>query len=569
MLQAVGRLAIWMWPLLWLGVGWGPDLRAQGVTRLYTPDETIFANPERGLYRHMEVQAEGSPLSVADLRRLRNDQGISLILRLYYLKSFRDKPLSARQLNLMQTDFDRMREAGVKAVLRFAYSQSQTQPDAPLSVIEGHIEQMAPLLAANSDVIAVVQAGFIGAWGEWYYSTNGLNNTVARRAVTRKLLEAFPTGRMVQVRTPDYKRLIFERLAPLAPEEAFDGSEVARTGHHNDCFLASDTDYGTYQNIAADKAFLEADSRYTPVGGETCVVNVPRSDCDTALSELARFHWSYLNRDYNQQVLSRWVTGGCWDEVRARLGYRFELIEGEFGDHVKPGNTLSVSLRLTNTGFAAPFNGRRVELLLRERSGGARYGVALPEDPRRWMPGDTTAIDAQVGLPSDIPHGEYDLLLVLPPPERSLRERPEYAIRFANQDLWEEETGTHDLQVVVAVDDQAGGEPHTGDLQFAPYEVFTGRKSETPARGSAGVEVYPNPFRDRTRISVSVDASQVVEMELYDTLGRRVRRLHRGLVQTGEAVSVSVEALGLPSGSYLLDVRGRTFHTARHLFVVR
>lgn len=27
---------------------------------------------------------------------------------------------------------------------------------------------------------------------------------------------------------------------------AHDGSHIARTGHHNDCFLASDTDYGTY-----------------------------------------------------------------------------------------------------------------------------------------------------------------------------------------------------------------------------------------------------------------------------------------------------------------------------------
>ena len=27
---------------------------------------------------------------------------------------------------------------------------------------------------------------------------------------------------------------------------AHDGSHISRTGHHNDCFLASDTDYGTY-----------------------------------------------------------------------------------------------------------------------------------------------------------------------------------------------------------------------------------------------------------------------------------------------------------------------------------
>ena len=60
-----------------------------------------------------------------------------------------------------------MREAGVMCVFRFAYTSLETEPDAPLSIIQTHIDQLKPYLAKNADVIAVWQAGFIGSWGEW------------------------------------------------------------------------------------------------------------------------------------------------------------------------------------------------------------------------------------------------------------------------------------------------------------------------------------------------------------------------------------------------------------------
>lgn len=55
---------------------------------------------------------------------------------------------------------------------------------------------------------------------------------------------------------------------PLAEASAFDGSDAARVGHHNDCFLASDDDWGTYEDPIDDwKAFIAQEGRFTPVGG--------------------------------------------------------------------------------------------------------------------------------------------------------------------------------------------------------------------------------------------------------------------------------------------------------------
>ena len=44
-------------------------------------------------------------------------------------------------------------------------------------------------------------------------------------------------------------------------------------GHHNDCFLASSLDRGTYVDRAVEYPYLEADSKYTVVGGETCTLS--------------------------------------------------------------------------------------------------------------------------------------------------------------------------------------------------------------------------------------------------------------------------------------------------------
>ena len=47
-------------------------------------------------------------------------------------------------------------------------------------------------------------------------------------------------------------------------------------GHHNDCFLASSTDYGTYDDVGKEYPYLEQDTKYVPMGGETCTKNPPR-----------------------------------------------------------------------------------------------------------------------------------------------------------------------------------------------------------------------------------------------------------------------------------------------------
>ena len=242
-----------------------PDGPVQTVT--YTASDELFPNPERGFYRYSINTDE---LTEHEVRECRSED-ITLIYRFYYLKKFRGgAPLSGALLSQIDADMAVLRRAGGKAIVRFAYSNSGTEPDAPLAVILRHLEQLRPVLQRNKDVIAVLQAGFIGAWGEWHSSKNGLDTDAARRAILDKLLDVVPTERFVQVRKPAYKRTYVGIREALPQAEAFGRSARARIGLHNDCFLSGKNDVGTYTDVAEEKAYLHDEGLYVPMGGETC-----------------------------------------------------------------------------------------------------------------------------------------------------------------------------------------------------------------------------------------------------------------------------------------------------------
>ncbi|MEU8224126.1 DUF4832 domain-containing protein [Kribbella sp. NPDC048915] len=445
---------------------------APASTRTYSASAEVIANPERGFYHHTEThyRADGTgyvPLDLTTLRNYRTQENITQILRVFYLEKFASRDVLDKQyLDLVRADFATARAAGVKVILRFAYAlpgvgwpPPTPYGDAPVDRVVKHIQQLTPILRANADVIEVMQTGFIGLWGEGYYTDHFSDpqdpsqvsdqNWADRKAVTDALLKALPKDRMIQVRTPYMKQRQYGvptgTEGALTDEQAYDGSDLARIGHHNDCFLASDDDFGTYLSdpIQLDKDFVAQDTNYLPFGGETCAVNPPRSEWDAAATEMAMLHMSYLNTDYNKDVLGSWGTE--IETAKQKLGYRFALTQGTFTDRARPRGQVTVDLEIRNDGWAAPYNPRGVQLVFQ---GDKRtYKVDVPADPRHWAAGTTTNLSWKVPAPP-IP-GEYKLLLNLPDPRLSTR--PEYSIRLANDGTWQPTTGYNDLGQTVTV----------------------------------------------------------------------------------------------------------------------
>jgi len=241
----------------------------------------------------------------------------------------------------------------------------------------------------------------------------------------------------------------------LDSTSAYDGSHIARTGHHNDCFLASDTDFGTYTNPNGDEyPYLSQDTMYTAMGGETCNENAPRSECTTALSELELFHYSYLNSGYNEDVLQSWSLGGCMEEVTAKLGYRLVLQTGTFPINLEPGGNLPYDILLQNVGYASPINPKRVQLVLRESASGTICAATdTSTDVRTWYGGGRShTLQGVAVLPQDIAPGTYDLYLNIADSTDALKTRLEFKVGVANSgDLNEVDTGLIDLQHSIQV----------------------------------------------------------------------------------------------------------------------
>jgi hypothetical protein len=435
-----------------------PLASATSVT--YAEDMSDFANPERGFYHQLESRSDAPDALTNYSANFFTDEKMSTVRRTYNLLTFRASAISQSFLDHIAADFVYARAQGLKLNVRFAYTFNEAPPndDAPVPRILAHIAQLRPLLQANSDVISHLDAGFIGRWGEWHTSSNGIDNTASMTTVLAALHEALPASRAVVVRTPKYKRDIFQRTSAITASEAFSGSAHARTGHLNDCFLASDDDFGTYvpfdpAAITEQRAYIAADTQFVPMSGETCNVNPPRSDCAVAMSEMAQLHWSALNFDYHPDVLQRWRTQGCFEDVRRRLGYRLVLREATLPSSATIGTQFIGTIKLQNVGFAAPYNPRGVELVLRASTGALRR-IAVPTDPRRFSPNDAggvTMINLDLPIPADLSPGNYELLLALPDPMPNLYARPAYAIRLANIGTWEPSTGFNKLLASVAL----------------------------------------------------------------------------------------------------------------------
>ncbi len=507
----------------------------------YTESDEIFFNPERGFYADAY-----SHLTTSFINSLKA-QNISVVHRIYNIGQFRTSPLSDDFLNLVSSDLSVARNNGVKVAMRFYYTDEQNGEDAALDTILMHISQLEPVFRENEDVIAFIDAGFIGAWGEWYYSSHGLNNTEDRRTVLFSLLSALPTSVDVVIRTPNYKRLIFNYDQPLTPDSAFSSSFRSRTGAHNDCFLADATDMGTYQwdDIEGDKDYLNADNRFVPQSGETCQLS-EYCECSNALTDLARMHWSTLNSDYNTDVLGYWENQGCMPEIKRRLGYRFVLRQAEISDSVKPNGTFVLNFDIDNVGFANPYKARGCEVILRDETTGAKYKLVTDVDPRFWYSGDTTHVEITGGIPVDMPEGNYSAFLFLPDTAQSLHDRKDYAIRLANENVWEDSTGYNSLLHSVVISSNASGETYTGDNYFVQ---FTGGINPPPPGSEIIIDGDFEDWSNVLQLDTGADAEQS-----GDALNGSTDLLDMWTTNNESELFVSYSLSGTFSGSYFYHV---------------
>ena len=449
----------------------------------YTADNTsVFPNPERGYYVEFDhVVTKSKPWCVksrkSELQNYVNQDKLSLVLVLYYLDNYKNTAtLPQEVLTGFDEDMETLRSMGLKAILRYAYTADDTGEigyDAPLDIVRSHLNQYKSHWEENEDVIYCFQAGFIGTWGEWYYSSNYGNKVStmneSRRAFVDTLLNTVPVDRYIQLRTPIFKTGYIGDKKPLTKEEAYTGTPRARLGHHNDAFLYGATNMGTYTDTATQKPYLAKETLYVPIGGETDILDQSLAEewaaRDKTVAEMSRLHWTFLQGYYSQVVTDMWRANGTFDELNRNMGYRYQLVSSTIDDEVEQGQKLSVRLQIKNVGYAPLYNERHAYIVLKDVSNQhSTISFPLAVDPRTWLPnGVVSEVNEQLTISSTIPAGTYHLYLHLPDAYASLAEDSRYAVRFANANVWDNTTGWNDLQTTVVV----------GEKTEPPYQPGT------------------------------------------------------------------------------------------------
>lgn len=480
---------LWLASLLFAFV-----LSAQAVVVTYTPDNTtVFKNPERGFTEELNGKvSESSPYRVKNhiSSNWGNRDCMTMPVVLYNFGNFKDKDLPEAVLNGFDEDMQVLRDMGLKCVLRFAYTERESdKKDATPEWVKRHLEQLKPHLASNADVIYVLEAGFVGVWGEWYYSENYGNETQHvtpnRRKVIEYLFENTPENMFILFRYPMIQQEYLYDTQPLTEAEGFSGTQKARMGCHNDAFLHNWGNMGTYasDNKSDDPAmrqYVATQCLYTPNGGET---NIDDDDAlaqrmySKAPEEMSTYHWSFCGSTYATPVTSRWRNSGLFDTLNIYMGYRYNLHSAEFSDQVAPGGKANVVITIRNVGYAPLYNQRTAYLVLKgTSSNSALYAVPLQADPRRWLPnGVWSLIREQVTIPANALEGTYHLYLWLPDQHESIKNDPRYAVRIANQNVWDANTGYNDLGAEIVISKSAPEDP--GELPDGLNTPTAGTKS--------------------------------------------------------------------------------------------
>jgi hypothetical protein len=252
------------------------------ITRTYTEDNSAFGNPERGFYLQGRTQEQppDNPnlwpgIDKWSVKHKRDTEFIRVVRQYYHLDLYKTQDIPRSYLDIMEDDLNFIREQGMKIIPRFTYSwdQASIPPGEPNDTDKQwtlkHIETVMPVLAGHADIIAFVEMGFVGLWGEWWGSDNGwttdpwdygacssVQNYVDvfpgrqgdREEIVNRVLDLLPDHLKLTLRYPRDKRAMFRDNAsgtdclPLTAAQAHTPLRKARVGFHNDSVFRGDED---------------------------------------------------------------------------------------------------------------------------------------------------------------------------------------------------------------------------------------------------------------------------------------------------------------------------------------
>ena len=417
------------------------------VTTNYQEDDSRFTNPERGWYRSYFTD------DIWGLDKLES-QGISVIQLKADLGDFTESTISDAKLKEILKAFEAAERFGLMVIFRAAYDFAGEVAPEPkdLSVITGHIVQLGKVWAEYEEILLTVQAGFLGSWGEWHSSYyGGIPSYDARKMIITTLLKVVPDDKSIQVRRPVFIR-------DMIGDDDFSSADIRRIGYHNDALLSTENDLGTYTDPTYSREdeleWVNDNLSSITFAGET-VMQSNNTVPAKAINELDKLNASTLNIDHHPEVINEWRSSeyegsSTFKYLSDNLGYRFVLVEAKAVSVIMQGENMDIVLKLRNDGLGQLLPGRFPELIL--KNGKTEYVTVADEDPSLWRK-ESGIIELRfsITVPADAKPGKWSLNLSIPSQYDELRNDPSYYVRFANENVWDDETGHNLLKDLIIV----------------------------------------------------------------------------------------------------------------------
>ncbi len=267
--------------------------------------------------------------------------------------------------------------------------------------------------------------------------------------------------------------------------------------------------------------------------------------------------------DQAENGTAQWTVSGSWDTTGAdyfSAAHSFtDSPDGHYASNEDNRLTLKSALSLPNANrLVLEFRSRwRIEHL---------YDFAQVEvstDSMNWtaLAGEFTIAGSGKGVqPTDAPG--YDGLQM----EWVLEQMD--LTDYTGQQVW--------LRYRLTTDDNTNMDGwYLDDIQVLAYEDEPASLAEknTSLPEMTALQVYPNPFNNRTVLSFRLKQSQSLTVTIYDLQGRAVKILHQGLLPAGEHRldwdGQNAQGRAVSSGLYLCVVKGNVIKKSVKLLLLK
>ena len=470
-----------------------------GVNYQESTDEII--NPDRGFYK--AVAASIDPYSSTPwfeeytFDKFQESHGV-FHLRIgleHFSKNagYEDLQITTEAKDALNTVLSYIRGTNSSAIIRFSYDVYGTQVDGKyknnepsMDLIEQHIASLGTVINQNLDVICGVETGMLGPWGE-QHGTKLAKSSSAYYRLVEAWLKAVDKSRGVTVRTPDHFISWANKRYNLSLDEdnlgsfkGIDDADYPRVGLFNDGYLGSESDLGTYNNRDSGIAFLQKQAQTTLYGGE--VVKAYEGSSGESLSVIGSYnsighiskegfitHTSYLNIDWNNQVIASWKTDtydgddqvykgkSGFEYVSNHLGYRLVIRNLQLTNGIV-NKSFKVKGQIENVGFGNVVNKKDTYVVLYDDE--HTYKTKVDFDITKVLASSSKSFEFEIPLDTSINVGRYNLGIQIKDCKAS-DDSNKRCIRFANKNLeYDEELGVNKVSSIEILNE---GEIATGN----------------------------------------------------------------------------------------------------------